>query len=171
MSEFQAFETVKVFGNTHALTFEATDTRATDKKTSIPTLNIEGAKKAGSSFDWKNKMIFQFTPAELPELAKVLLGYASKVEFGQHGAENDKFFSIEKQAKNFFIRVGMSGRLHPVPMPLAQGFDLQCLVLKRIQEAKPYLQVTDIITMLKATSPDMAPAPASKHTREASPSQ
>lgn len=98
-SRDRQFDQVKVHGGKAALTIEADTTRG-----GAPTVRIEAAKMlnpAERTYDWRNKIVIQLTTHELQLAAALFLRFLDKIEFGNHGPQQDKFFAIERQTGNY----------------------------------------------------------------------
>ena len=89
----------KVHGGKAALTFEVDITKREE-----PTVRLEAAKMldpTARTYDWNNKIAVQLTTAELQHVCALLLGMISKVEYKNHGMQQDKWFAIERQTGEY----------------------------------------------------------------------
>jgi len=112
---------IKIFGKSFALNVFPTRT-----KKGWHTLTLEAAGKPHNSapndrrYDWQNKTVIQLTMTELPVVTALLHSLLPSVSYSNHGQDNSKGFSIEKQERNFFVKLWAkdSGvRAIPVPFP------------------------------------------------------
>ena len=155
-------EKVKVYGSKYALTLESSMTKGSSTKPSRNTITIEAAKSVGQNrFDWQNKVAFQLTPAELRTFAQVFLGFKNELSFKNHGPNNDKWMSVERQViergarageEKFFLKLGSQAGIFPVPVEMDDVFDIQALALKRISDDHPHLGVSNIMAMLESNA-------------------
>ena len=138
----------KVYGQKAALTWEADTTRRGE-----PTVALDGANAtAPRQYDWNNKVRVQITPQELPAVAAVLLGVIPQVEFKNHGDNNNKGFSVERQNNGFFVRVYQgAGSLRAVPMGPADAFGVACLLLRQLQASQGGLDGVSLTAALRGT--------------------
>ena len=121
-----------VYGGKAALCFGADQTRR-----GLHTVYLDAAPAVGErEYDWTQRIRIQLTRIELPEVAAVLLGYLPKCEFGNHGAERTKGFSIEAQQGKFFVKVWEKGNsVRAVPMILEDAFYVSGLLLRQLGRA------------------------------------
>ena len=104
-------------------------------------------------FDWQNKVRIQLTRQELPIVAAVVLGYRSACEFKNHGAGNDKGFSMERQGGGrVFVRVFARDQgVKAVPIETADEFYVAGLFLRQLGKVMPWLDGTGSMMTLRAT--------------------
>lgn len=108
-----------IYGLKGALTVEMDALRVKgDDGLVLQTVILEAASAAGHrSYDWANKIGFQFMRRELPLLACALLGMLDKpLEMGNHGQEANKFVVITDQGDKLFVQVKQGARLFAVPV-------------------------------------------------------
>lgn len=135
-----------VYGKNAALTFEANETRG-----GIFTVNIDAAKAdAPRKYNWANKLIVQVTAQEMPVVCAVMVGLLARCEYRNHGPENDKGFSIERQQQNYFVRLWARGQNFAVPMTADDGFYVATLLVRQVQKQHASLKTaTDVLNMLR----------------------
>lgn len=108
-----------VYGSRAAAKIELTALRrsaASDRKQY--TVQVEGAGKLASGFDWHHKIIFQLMARELPLMAAFLLGFAGdQISLTNHGPNADKFLSLEDQGSRMFLKLGHAGE-RPIALPV-----------------------------------------------------
>lgn len=133
---------VHVYGGKAALCFEADETRG-----AVPTIALDAASATGPrQYDWRNKVRVQWTKAELPAVLAVLIGGVHKVEFRNHGPDNDKGYSVEHQGDKFFVRVWAKDRgVRAVPVPLEDAFYVTELILRQLHRGAPWMTAGDIL--------------------------
>jgi len=100
------------------------------------TIRLEAAGKvspSGKEYDWKSKISVQLTKQELPVVIGVLLGYLPSAEYGNHGGDKNKGFSIENQGKNFFFKVleGATSKMMVCPVPIVEAHLMGMLALSQ----------------------------------------
>lgn len=142
-----------VYGTKGALCFETDMTRETDRREARPTVALDAAEaSAPKQFDWGNKIRIQMTINELPMVAAVLLGFLPKCEFKNHGPDNNKGFSIERQQGQFFVRVFTKGANVAVPMYMPDAYHVTALVLRQLQALSPWMSGDAITASLRGTA-------------------
>lgn len=138
-----------VYGGKAALCFEADET-----KQGVPTIALDAASSTGPrAYDWNGKIRLQLTRAELPVVAAVLLGVMTKCEFKNHGQDNSKGFSIERQeGGKVFIKVMAKDQgVKAVPVGPADVFYIASLVMRQLRKANPWLDGTALISLVRST--------------------
>lgn len=135
-----------VYGNKAALCWNVDETRAGE-----PTIRLEAAKSIGErKYDWSTKIAIQFTRDELTVTLAVLTGALDKVEGKNHGIGDQagKGFEIVDQGKNFFVRVfAPNAGACAVPMTPEDAFTVCSILLKQMQQGKPWLNAQDLIAL------------------------
>lgn len=126
-------EQVKVFGARAALCVETDTTRG-----NVPTVRFEFATAVGErKYDWSAKLTVQLTQDEIIQAATVFFGFATKVEFKNHGGDEAKWLSIEHQGTNLFIKGGNKhqGSLRAVPVDASRATAIAALITSQLDKA------------------------------------
>lgn len=141
---------VHVYGGKAALCFEADETRG-----AVPTIALDAASASGPrQYDWRNKVRVQWTKGELPAVLAVLVGSALKVEFHNHGPDNDKGYSVEHQGDKLFVRVWAKDRgVKAVPVTLEDAFYVTELILRQLHRGAPWMSAGDILETARLVLP------------------
>ncbi|ADC73362.1 hypothetical protein TK90_2878 (plasmid) [Thioalkalivibrio sp. K90mix] len=140
----------KVFGGKGALEF-----REDVRQDHIPTVQIDAAKAKGErAYDWGAKTIIQLTPTELAVVTAVFTGVRAKCEFKGHGEGKDKGFSIERQEKNYFMKVFSKDGMVAVPIPFDEAFHVGRVCMAQLKKSMPNdgLSGGELIALLKSTA-------------------
>lgn len=138
-----------VYGGKAALCFEADETRS-----QFPTIALDAAQAISArQYNWGKKVRLQMTRAELPVVAAVLLGVQQRCEFKNHGQDNSKGFSMERQAGGkVFVKVFAKDEgVKAVPIEPADVFYVTALVMRQLQKACPWLDSAGIAGLIRAT--------------------
>ena len=138
--------TMHVYGGKAALCFEPTTTRGDDFTVALDS----ATSNAPRQYDWKSKLRVQLTRDELPVVAGVLLGLIPSCEYKNHGANNDKGFSIEDQGNKLFVRTWAKD--HPVravPMTPEDAYRIATLFLRQLGLNAPWMTASDIIQTIR----------------------
>lgn len=146
---------LKVFGKKHALCVVPTFT-----KRGWHTLTIEAASKpegsAGMAYDWANKKNVQLTMQELPVVVAMLHSLLPSVEYKNHGVNNDKGFSIEKQDRGFFFRVFAANQgVNAIPVSFPEVALIANLALEQYTKNFKHISSDVIFSNLKTMARDM----------------
>lgn len=142
---------IKVYGSTAALTFDATLTA----KDQCPTVTVESAcaRSDGSgSYDWDNKIAFQFSKGELPMVAAVLLGYLPHCEFRFHGPARNKScaLSLDPSQTRYVLTMAGDGKVQRrVPIGPEDAFYVAGLFIGQLRKISPWLSAEDINLLLR----------------------
>lgn len=142
---------IKVYGSSAALTFDATLTA----KDQCPTVTVESAcaRNDGSgSYDWDNKIAFQFSKGELPVVAAVLLGYLPHCEFRFHGPSRNKScaLSLDPSQTRYVLTMAGDGKAQRrVPIGPEDAFYVAGLFIGQLRNVSPWLSAEDINLLLR----------------------
>lgn len=142
-------ESVHVYGGKAALCFEADITKG-----DVPTIALDAATSTGPrQYDWNNKLRLQMTRAELPVVTAVLIGAMRSCEFKNHGQDNSKGFSMERQdGGKVFIKVfGKDQPVRAIPVMPADVFYVASLFMRQLLKGSPWLDATALMSMIRAT--------------------
>lgn len=141
-----------VYGGKAALYFRAEKIKGKDDKKDWNTIMIDAALNTGPrQYNWKDKICIRLTPSELPQVAAVFFGLATKVNFANHGPKKDKGFSVEHQGKSIFINLNEKGKkAHAIPVSAADAFVVGNLFLRQLRAQQPWMETGDILTSLRA---------------------
>jgi hypothetical protein len=151
-AEEQGWESFHAYGSKAALCFNVDLT-----KSGSPTIALDAASSIGSkAYDWKNKIRIQLTKAELPVVAAVLIGARVKCEFKNHGPNNDKGFSMERQdgGKIFISVFAKEHSAKAVPVFAPDVMWVTAMVLKQVQKNCPDIDSMGVITLVRVTQSD-----------------
>lgn len=148
------FSSVHIYGGKGALCFSADETRGGEA-----TVRLEGATSTGPKvYDWKSKVILQFTPRELPFVLAVLMGWLPSYRVSAHGANNDKGASLENQdGGKVYVKVwhGQNSRAVPVmPPDLVPVIDL---VMGQLRAQYPQLAGQALLTVIASLAKRQLP--------------
>lgn len=142
-------ESVHVYGGKAALCFESDVTKG-----DVPTIALDAATSTGPrQYDWNNKLRLQMTRAELPVVTAVLIGAMQRCEFKNHGQDNSKGFSMERQdGGKVFIKVfGKDQPVRAIPVMPADVFYVASLFMRQLLKGSPWLDATALMSMIRAT--------------------
>ena len=95
----------------------------------VVTIDSAHALPGGGGFDWKNKLVLQLTPEEMPGIIATLIGITASVKFGNHGPDRSKFIELRRQDGGIVFVTGEPGISFSVPVrtaPLYYVHDLFC---------------------------------------------
>lgn len=142
-------KSVHVYGGKAALCFEADITKG-----GIHTVALDGATATSPrNYDWEHKVRVQMTRQELPVVAAVLCGVLPSCEFKNHGEDNTKGFSIERQqGGKFYIKVfAKNSGVRGVPVMAPDAFYVASLIMRQLQKESPWLDGTSLMSLIRAT--------------------
>ncbi|MDT4852015.1 hypothetical protein FQZ97_862310 [compost metagenome] len=138
-----------VYGGKAALCFEADTTR-----NGVHTIALDAATVTGpKQYNWGKKVRLQLTRSELPIVAAVLLGALKRCEFKNHGQDNSKGFSLERQdGGKVFIKVMAKGEsVKAVPVEAPDVFFITALFVRQLQKGLPWLDAAGVLALIRAT--------------------
>lgn len=138
-----------VYGSKAALCFNCDETKG-----KTPTISLDAATLISpKNYDWKNKIRIQLTKQELPVVAAVMLGVKQKCEFKNHGKDNDKGFSMERQeGGKLFVSVFAKGLpVKAVPVFQPDLLWVSALFVSQIQKGCDGLDTSGVIAIVRIT--------------------
>lgn len=152
--------TVHVYGNQAALCFEPTVSSS-----KCPTVAIDAALKNEGlrTFDWGGHTQVNLTRSELVEVTACLLGFVPQAEGRHHGPQKNKGFRVANQGRHFFFEVSEGEKpKRGVRIGPADAHYVTGLLLRQLQNASPWMSVSDIITMLRCRAPMLNSTPEAR---------
>jgi hypothetical protein len=152
-------EEFAVYATSGALNFEICTNRSGKLA-----LNVDATQSNGiRSYDWTKKIIVQLSEKEMLLLYAVLRGFMTTFEAKSHGASNQKAFSIQAQASNFYVKVQERARpLVTVPVPPADAAMLVMLIGRALVANQPVLGSLEGVDVLVKPITQMMLAEASR---------
>ncbi len=138
-----------VYGGKAALCFEADLTR-----NEVHTIALDAATATGpKQYNWGKKVRLQLTRSELPIVTAVLLGVMKRCEFKNHGQDNSKGFSMERQdGGKVFIKVFAKDEgVKAVPVEAPDVFFVTSLFLRQLQANTPWMDAAGVAALIRAT--------------------
>ncbi len=146
----QDYHSVHVYAKGSAICFSADRTVGEEY-----TVRMEGAGAVGArKYEWTRKIAVQFTTKELPFILAVFLGWIPSVQYGQHGAANDKGFSLERQDQGkVFAKVWQKDKGNrAVPIVIQDQYPIIELIMKQMKLNSPHLTSDTILTIARAVT-------------------
>lgn len=156
---------VHVYGGKAALCFDADLTKG-----GVATVALDAAPSVGQrQYNWQKKVRLQMTRNELPVVLAVLLGFKQSCEFKNHGQDNSKGFSMERQqGGKIFIKVfAKEEGVKAVPVEATDVFYVTALFMRQLQKSMPWMDNTSLVTLVRSTQGDQGGAQASQQQRRA----
>tara|TARA_Y100000780_G_scaffold178995_1_gene164308 strand:+ start:23242 stop:23793 length:552 start_codon:yes stop_codon:yes gene_type:complete len=142
---------IKLYGKSSAFQFSGCKT-----KDGRSTVFIESAMRCNpnnpqdKTYQWGDKIMFQVTFNELPELIAVLSGFKSELKMDNHGGESRKFLEIVKQERNFFFKMGAKDKpLRACPITFIDAHQCALLCLNQYSENFPNINSNTIVGYIK----------------------
>lgn len=130
------FASVHVYAGKAALCFSEDQTQSGNQ----PTVRIEVAPStAPRTYDWSRKISIQMSLLDLYAVLAVLSEQTASAELSGRGATHDKFFAIERQEGNFFVKMGQKGVVYAVPVDALGFIPVHNLLLRQIFANDPHL--------------------------------
>jgi len=140
-----------IYGGKAALTVEPGENR-----NGKPVVFIDAAPAiAERKYDWEQKIRLMLTPSEVVNVLAVALGYIPSAEFKNHGEDSDKWFVVENQKKNLFIKVGQGKTLRAVPVSAFDAFRFAAVLTAQVRKQVPQQAAADIQTLVRLVAAPM----------------
>lgn len=118
-----------------------------------PVLAVDGCNKAGSHFDWGNKIMLQLSDREVPGLLCCVLGLIPEFEARNHGATRNKSVHLVNQPAMQRIYVKLSRPEYAVKVPMTPDavFKLGGLALQ-VLSAQTGFDPSTCLALLRGTA-------------------
>lgn len=139
--------------------------RAVAGEPSRLTVQIELAPAAAPrSFDWGQKIPFQFTRRELPLLGAMLMGYAGEsLVLTNHGPDHDKRLELHQQGNVLYVKLRQGTTALAMPVDAADLYGWVALTVTALKNHHQALDSGALFEILKRTGAMHAAASTSKH--------
>jgi hypothetical protein len=157
----KTFVTRHVYGGKVAVCFQSDTTRAGEH-----TIRIEAAESTASKkFNWSDKISIQLSGRELPGVLATFMQMQTKFDGKGHGAQNEKWFTIENQPGKVFLSVNKKGRTaRSVPIGPGDCFGVVTLLIEQMLKNSPFLSAETLLNIVQRTA-QIAPQPSSNGHR------
>lgn len=144
------YHSCHVYGSGYALCFNATQWEGK------PGVMVDAAVSTGpKSYDWKNAVHVWLDVNEVGAVLAAFRRWRKGIEFGAHGSQNDKSFSIEFQGQHFFAKVSAKkAGNHParaVKIMPTDATEVSILFLTQLAESYPAIPLTELLATVRAT--------------------
>ena len=139
-----------IYGSGYALCFNATEWEGK------PGVMVDAAVSNGTkSYDWKNAVHVWLDVNEVGAVLAVFRRWRKGIEFGAHGSQNDKSFSIEFQGQHFYAKVtAKKAGNHPtraVKIMPTDAMGISILFLTQLSECYPAIPLNELLATVRAT--------------------
>ncbi|MCP4589075.1 hypothetical protein [Pseudoalteromonas sp.] len=149
--ESKEYFQIKLYGKSSAFQFSGCKTK--DGRNSV---FIESAMRSNpnnpqdKTYLWGDKIMFQATFNELPQLIAVLTGFMPSIKMDNHGGESRKFLEIERQDRNFFFKMGAKDKpLRACPITFIDAHQCALLCLDQYAANFPNVSSNTIVSLIK----------------------
>ncbi|WP_432263258.1 hypothetical protein [Cupriavidus sp. TMH.W2] len=135
-----------IYGGKAAACFSADLTRS-----GLETVRIEAADSKGQrQYDWKDKVAIQLSSRELPLVLATLMQWLPKFEGKGHGANNEKWFTLENQPGKLYLSVNCKGKnVRGVPIMAGDSYSLCTLLMRQMLKNDPFLSSEALLTIVQ----------------------
>ena len=142
----EAYLSVHVYGGRAAACFSADVSRS-----KVHTVRIEAAESSGTrQYNWKGKVAIQLSTRELPLVLATFMHWIPKFEGKGHGANNEKWFTLERQGNKMFLSVNSKGSgPRGVPIPAGDGYSITTLLIRQMLKNDPFLTVEALFHLVR----------------------
>ncbi|KAB2917111.1 MAG: hypothetical protein F9K30_18415 [Dechloromonas sp.] len=144
------YHSCHVYGSGFALCFNATEWE--DK----PGVMVDAAVSIGpKAYDWKNAIHVWLDVNEVGAVLAVFRRWRKGIEFGAHGSQNDKSFSIEFQGQHFYAKVSAKKAgnqpTRAVKIMPTDATAVSILFLTQLAESYPAIPLNELLATVRAT--------------------
>jgi hypothetical protein len=142
----EEYLSVHVYGGRAAACFSADVSRS-----KMSTVRIEAAESSGTrQYNWKGKVAIQLSSRELPLVLATFMHWIPKFEGKGHGANNEKWFALERQGNKMFLSVNSKGSSpRGVPIPAGDGYSITTLLIRQMLKNDPFLTVEALFHLVR----------------------
>ena len=153
-----------IYAGKAAMKIELDMLRAAEGDPSRLTVQIELAPAvAPRSFDWDQKIPFQFTRRELPLLGAMLMGYAGEsLVLTNHGPDHDKRLELHQQGNVLYVKLRQGIKTLAMPVEAADLFGWVAITVAALKNHHQALDSGALFEILKRTGAMHAAASTSK---------
>lgn len=153
-----------IYAGKAAMKVELDVLRAAEGEPSRLTVQIELAPAvAPRSFDWEQKIPFQFTRRELPLLGSMLMGYAGEsLVLTNHGPDHDKRLELHQQGNALYVKLRQGTKTLAMPVDASDLFGWVAITITALKNHHQGLDSGALIEILKRTGAMHAAASTSK---------
>ena len=149
-SQGKPYHSCHVYGSSYALCFNATT------RDGAPGVMVDAAVANGpKSYDWRNAIHIWLNVNEVGAVLAVFRRWRKGVEFGSHGAQNDKSFSIEFQGAHFYAKVAArkapNDPTRAVKILPTDATAVSILFLTQLADSYPAIPLTELLATVRAT--------------------
>ena len=142
-----------IYAGKAAMKIELDMLRAAEGDPSRLTVQIELAPAvAPRSFDWEQKIPFQFTRRELPLLGAMLMGYAGgSLVLTNHGPDHDKRLELHQQGNVLYVKLRQGTKTLAMPVEAADLFGWVAITITALKNHHQALDSGALFEILKRT--------------------
>lgn len=142
-----------IYAGKAAMKIELDVLRAAEGDPSRLTVQIELAPAvAPRSFDWEQKIPFQFTRRELPLLGAMLMGYAGgSLVLTNHGPDHDKRLELHQQGNVLYVKLRQGTTTLAMPVEAADLFGWVAITITALKNHHQALDSGALFEILKRT--------------------
>jgi hypothetical protein len=142
-----------IYAGKAAMKIELDMLRAAEGDPSRLTVQIELAPAvAPRSFDWEQKIPFQFTRRELPLLGAMLMGYAGgSLVLTNHGPDHDKRLELHQQGNVLYVKLRQGIKTLAMPVEAADLFGWVAITITALKNHHQALDSGALFEILKRT--------------------
>lgn len=147
---------LKLFGKQAAHTLEVSSHRRSKDFMGVQVVSVESASSKGDgTYDWGGKLVFQFTPEEMPVALSVLLSLRTSAKFANHGQDHRKFLELRWQESGLVVITGDGRTNFAVPVPHEMAYYLLMIFCTALA-VDPLKSAAETIAFVRATFPDVS---------------
>lgn len=144
------YHSCHVYGSGFALCFNATEWEGK------PGVMVDAAVSTGpKAYDWKNAIHVWLDVNEVGAVLAVFRRWRKGIEFGAHGSQNDKSFSIEFQGQHFYAKVSAKKAgtqpTRAVKIMPTDATAVSILFLTQLAESYPAIPLNELLATVRAT--------------------
>ncbi|WP_119153986.1 hypothetical protein [Caldimonas tepidiphila] len=140
----------RAYSSSAAIVFELDTLRAPDEAGPRHTVSIEAAGgRGGEGYDWADKIIFQCTLRELPQVTACLMGWTRELEFRGHGVGQDKRLLMRHQGDSVYVRLLQGRRSVSLPVHRDDLYAIVLVCLRALSANDPDVPIPALLEVIR----------------------
>lgn len=141
----------RIFGKDAAHSIEISNHRRADDFMNVSVVTVDSARAlASGGYDWRNKLVIQLTPEEMPAAIAVLMGLIPNAKFDHHGSDKSKFLEMRNQEGGMMVVTGHRATSFAVPIKTPGIYYLLDLFCRAMAAGTPNRSGTEVMTLIRS---------------------
>lgn len=142
---------VRLFGKDAGHSLEITRHRRAGDFMNVGVVTVDSARaQSNGSYDWRNKLVIQLTPEEMPAAIAVLMGLIPSAKFENHGSDRSKFLEMRNQEGGMMLVTGHRQTFYAAPVKTANLYYVLDLFCRAMADGTPNRSAIEVTTLVRS---------------------